>query len=309
MKEWIEYVAFMLAVRLAGMFGFPAIARVGAFAGMLVFRFTPIRKRVAYDNLRHAFPASSRDELRRIALGAYRNYGTSVFTLLWCRNRSEAELLPTVHVKNRELLDRYLHDRRGFILLSAHFGCWELITQAVRLHLGRPTALIVQTQRNARIDRVIVAIRGQAGNTTIPMGPASARESLRVLKEGGIITALADQSAARESVYVPFFGRPAATHRGVAALSLRTGAPILMHLLIRRPDDLYDIVFEEIPSADLDGYTDENILELTRRHTAMLERYVRQYPDHWLWMHKRWKHTAYHEEHQEKAAAAAGASE
>jgi KDO2-lipid IV(A) lauroyltransferase len=127
-----------------------------------------------------------------------------------------------------------------------------------------------------------------------------------VLKEGGIVAALADQSAARESIYVPFFGRPVAAHRGIAALSLHTGAPILMHFLIRQPDDTYAVAFEEIPTADLDGYTEENVLELTRRHTAVLERYVRAHPDHWLWMHKRWKHTAYHQEVQDQTADAPG---
>lgn len=306
MKDWIEYSAFMLAARLAGLFRFPAIAGFGAFAGSLVFLLTPVRKRVVSDNLAHAFPEKSQKERRRIAHGAYRNYGTSVFTMLWCRNRSEPELKSTVRLMNREVLDRYLQDRRGFILLSGHFGCWELIIHAVRLHLGRPVATIVQTQRNRRIDAVVDSIRTQWGNETIPMGPSSARESLRVLREGGVMAALADQSAARESIYVPFFGRPVAAHRGVAALCLRTGAPILMHFLIRRPDLAYDVVFEEIPAADLDGYNETNILELTRRHTAMLERYVRMYPDHWLWMHKRWKHTAYHEGSENAGGAADG---
>lgn len=282
----------MAAARVTALFRFPAIARIGAFAGSLVFFLTPVRKRVVFDNLAHAFPEKSAGERRRIAHGAYRNYGTSVFTMLWCRNRSEAELKRTVRLPERDVLDRYLHDRRGFILLAGHFGCWELIPHAVRLHLGRPFAAIVQVQRNRRIDAVVNGIRTQWGNETVPMGPSSARELLRVLKQGGIVLALADQSAARESIYVPFFSRPAATHRGVAALSLRTGAPILMHFLVRRADDTYDVVFEPIPSADLDGYNEANILELTRRHTALLERYVRMYPDHWLWMHKRWKHTA-----------------
>jgi Kdo2-lipid IVA lauroyltransferase/acyltransferase len=307
-KTGIEYFFFSLATRLAGMLSYSSMTRLGALAGALVFRLTPVRKRVVFDNLSHAFPEKTEAGLRAIALGAYRNYGTAIFTLLWCRNRPEEELRRTVHLRNREVLDRFLHEHRAFILLSGHFGSWELITQAVRLHVGRPFTIIVQTQRNRRVDALVNSVRCRFGNTVVPMGPSSARELLRVLKEGGTIAALADQSAARESLYVPYFGRPVAAHRGIAALSLRAGAPILMHFLIRRPDRTFDVVFEEVPSADLTGYSEENILELTRRHTAMLERYVRLHPDHWLWMHKRWKHTAWHEQMQEAPAGEADSS-
>lgn len=211
-----------------------------------------------------------------------------------------------MRIADRTLLDRYLLDRRGFILLSGHFGAWELIVQGVRAHIGRPLATIVQAQRNRRIDAVIDGIRCQFGNTTVRMGPSSARELLKILHGGGIVAALADQSAARESIYVPFFGRPVAAHRGIAALSLRTGAPILMLFLLRSSDGCYDVRFEEVPSADLPGSTEENVLELTRRHTAVLERYVRNHPDHWLWMHKRWKHTAYHQEQLDLSTSPAG---
>jgi KDO2-lipid IV(A) lauroyltransferase len=66
---------------------------------------------------------------------------------------------------------------------------------------------------------------------------------------------------------------------------------------VRQADGVYDTTFEEIDQSDLTGYTDENVLELTRRHAAILEKYIRLYPDQWLWMHKRWKHTEQYEAH------------
>jgi KDO2-lipid IV(A) lauroyltransferase len=127
------------------------------------------------------------------------------------------------------------------------------------------------------------------------MGP-SVRQVVRALQEGKTIALLGDQSGPRESVFIEFFGRPAATHRGPAAFSLRNGTPIVMIFLVRREDGTYDALFEEVDRSGLTGPSEENIVELTRRHTALLEKYVRLYPDHWLWMHKRWKHTAYFEQ-------------
>ena len=154
-------------------------------------------------------------------------------------------------------------------------------------------AVIVQRQRNRRIDALVDRIRTRLGNETIPMGPASARASLKHLRAGGVLGVLADQSGPKESIYIDFFGRPAATHRGVAALALRNRTPIVMAFLIRAHDGIYDVHFEPLPFDDLAEYSEEHIAELTRRHVGVLERMIRLHPDHWLWMHKRWKHTAH----------------
>ncbi|MBI1806750.1 MAG: lysophospholipid acyltransferase family protein, partial [Ignavibacteria bacterium] len=100
-----------------------------------------------------------------------------------------------------------------------------------------------------------------------------------------------DQSGPMEGVFIEFFGRRVATHQGPAAFALRSGAPMQIGFIIRRSDGTYEVILEDIRTADLHGNTEANILELTRRHTAILERYIRRYPDHWLWMHRRWKHT------------------
>ena len=76
---------------------------------------------------------------------------------------------------------------------------------------------------------------------------------------------------------------------------------MLIGFMIRKSDGTYEVVLEEIPTSDLVESTDEKIIELTQRHTAMLEKYIRLYPDHWLWMHRRWKHT-WESVHKEKDA-------
>jgi len=72
---------------------------------------------------------------------------------------------------------------------------------------------------------------------------------------------------------------------------LRSRVTMQIGFIIRQEDGTYEVILEEIPYYDLTEYNEDNVRELTRRHTAVLERYIRLYPDHWLWMHRRWKHT------------------
>lgn len=297
MKELLEYAAFRVLQLTARVLPFRVAGILGSFLGAIVYRCTPFRKSVVHDNLRAAFPGLSRGEIRRIALGAFRNYGIALVHMLWAGGQKDAVLQRVVRLANREVFDAARARGRGVILLSGHFGSWELLVHSVRLNLGEPAYIIVQRQRNKRIDALVNASRTLHGNVTIPMGP-SAREALRALAGGNILYALGDQSGPRESEFVSFFGRPAATHRGVAAFSLRTGAPIVMVVLLRQPQGTYEAVFEEVDRTGLDGSSAEAIHELTQRHASVLERHIRRHPDHWLWMHKRWKHTGYYESHR-----------
>lgn len=153
--------------------------------------------------------------------------------------------------------------------------------------------MIAQRQRNKRIDAMIEQARTRWNNKTVSMG-VSSREAFRALQDGAMMLILGDQSGPKEAVFIDFFGRPAATHRGAAAFSLKTKTPIIMTLMVRTNDGTYETVFEEIDKTGIEEYSEENVVELTRRHTAVLEKHIRLHPDHWLWMHKRWKHTEYY---------------
>lgn len=295
MTEYLEYLALRCLEGIATRLSFRSASAVGAILGWLVHSATGFRRRITLENLGKAFPDRSAGELRRIARGAYRNYGIAIMHMLWAGGQPPERLLPAVRPINKHIVDDCLARGKGLILLSGHYGAWELLATSLRLHLGRPVAMIVQHQRNEMIDARVDANRRRFGNTTIPMGP-SVREALKTLHEGNILLMLGDQSGPKEAVFIDFFGRPAATHRGAAAFSLKTGAPIVMCFLIRKPDETYDGVFEEVDSTGLTD-TEEGVVELTRRHTFLLEKYIRMYPDHWLWMHKRWKHTQHYKSH------------
>ncbi len=286
----LEYLLFLVIRRCLLLLPLKSAQRLGAAAGLLGYALSGSRRRVTLDNLAHAFPAMPLRERKAIARGAFRNYGTALFEFLWFPRLDDAALADLVTVPTVDALRAVAARGKGLILLSGHFGNWELIAFAVARLSGLPFTIIVQTQTNRDVDRVINEHRSLLGNAVVPMG-IGVREILRALHAGRVVAIAPDQSGPKEGVFVDFFGRLVATHQGPAVFALRTGAPMMMGFLIRQHDGRYTAVIEEIPTDGLPSDEEAAVVELTRRHTALLEQYIRRYPDHWLWMHRRWKHT------------------
>jgi KDO2-lipid IV(A) lauroyltransferase len=262
--------------------------RLGALLGGLAYYVSSARRRIALENLEHAFPEKSERERVRIAKGAFRNFGIAFVELLWFPNLTDPIIRQLVRVQNPQVMTEGHKKGKGMIMLAGHFGNWELTALAVAHQLNMSVTIIVQTQSNKLVDAVINRHRCLFGNRVVAMG-ASVREIVRTLQNRGIIAIAPDQSGPMEGVFVEFFGRKVATHQGPAVFALRSGAPLQMGFMIRQPDGTYEVVLHEIDTTDLGGAMEDNIQELTRRHTALLEEYIRKYPDHWLWMHRRWK--------------------
>ena len=290
MRYRIEYILFQFIKLVILALPLRSAQRFGCYLGSTVFHLSPRRREVALDNLRHAFPEKPDRERYEIAKGSFQNYGIALVELLWFPNLNEERLEKLLHPKNFDTLLEAHARGKGLIVLSGHFGNWELIAFGMA-HLAKiPFTIIVQKQNNLMVDRVINEHRCLLGNKVVAMG-LSIREIIRTLQDKGVVAIAPDQSGDREGgIYIEFFGRKVSTHQGPAAFALRSGAPVEMGFLIRRQDGTYDVIIEEVPFGDLKGYSEENVYELTRRHLAVLEAYIRRYPDHWMWMHRRWKH-------------------
>lgn len=305
MKHYIEFALFQVFRWCVMILPLKSAQRLGGYLGSLAFHLYTPRKNIALENLRYAFPEKTEEELRKIAQGAFRNYGIALVELLWFPNLDDKALRRLVGIQNLDLMKAAYARGKGLIMLSGHFGNWELIALAMGHFAKLPITIIVQTQANKLVDDVINRNRCLLGNRVVPMG-MSVREIIRTLDEGGVVAIAPDQSGAMEGAFVNFFGRSVATHKGPAVFALRSGAPVQMGFMTRKPDGTYTVVLEEIPTGDLTDNTEENVVELTRRHTALLEKYIRMHPDHWLWMHRRWKHTQEQVKQMEESSARAG---
>ncbi len=289
-RDILEFGGFVIAGFFVRLLPFRVAQRFGQRLGQFLYTNLKIRREITYQNLRAAFPEKSIEELDEIALEAYCNMLITFVELFWFPNFRRGAIMHIVRPKNPEVLENARRQGKGLILLSGHFGNWELMAFSTSVLFNLPFTIIVKDQRNPLVDKLINKYRSLCGSRMVSMDK-SVREVLTTLRNNGAIAMLADQSAPKERLFIDFFGRPAATYEGPAVFALRSGAPIIMFFLIRQKNGKYELVFEELPMSDLHGATDENIVELTRRHVAVLERYIREYPGQWLWLHKRWKHT------------------
>ncbi len=291
-RDILEFGGFVIAGFFVRLLPFRVAQRVGRRLGEFLYTNIKIRREVTYRNLREAFPDKSIEEIDAIALEAYANMMITFMEMLWTPNLTRGVLLHCVRLRNPEVYEQAARRGKGVIFLGGHFGSWELMAHVMPVLLRTPSLIIAKEQRNPLVDRLLTKYRSVFGNQIVVM-EHSVREVLTRLRNNGSVVMLADQSAPKERLFVNFFNRPAATFEGPAVFALRSGAPVLMMFLVRQKNGRYEFILEELPVDDIETATEENILELTRRHVAVLERYVREYPGQWLWLHKRWKHTEF----------------
>lgn len=287
MKNFIEYSLIVIFSGTIKRLPWRLVQLSGTFIGNLFFYLIPIRKKVVVSNLENTFQDRSDPEIKSIARKCYINFGKIIFEFIKLSAMNKAELFQHVEFENPELLKKAYEKGNGTLCISGHFGNWELMAAAIS-QLGYPMRAIAKEQRNKRVDRVIQDIRLNANVHTILLGMAL-RGVLGALKKNEFVAMLTDQDAHREGVFVDFLNRPSATAPGPAQFSLKNKAPLLFGAAVRDSKGNHRVHLEFVKTEDLDGATPENIRLLTQRHTKILEKYVKRYPDHWFWMHKRWK--------------------
>jgi len=255
--------------------------------GWFVYSVLRVRKKVVLANLRVAFPEKSIKELKNIGLRTYQNFAKMVFEYSRFPLLKKESIPGDWEVEGREHMDRALERGKGVIMVAGHFGNWEYMG-ACLAQLGYPIAFLVGEQHNKLIDDMMNRNRELMGIRIIHMGIA-VRGVIKTLRNNGIIALLSDQDAGRQGVFVNYFGKPSSTHQGPAIFALKTGATIIFASAIRLPRGRHKMVLERLCFDHLDGIANENIHEATQAYTTLLENKVREYPDHWFWMHRRWK--------------------
>lgn len=286
-KNRIEFIAVRAATRIIQSLSPNTAVKLGRRLGQFVYYAIPIRRDVVLENIERALPETSKKERRRIARGAYAMFGQNFFEFLRTPVRTHDELKSRMRMHNVHLLQEAHDSGKGTILMSGHFGNWEILACAI-VALGYPMVVIAKKQRNRLVDEMINSYRRSGGIETVPLG-MGVRDFLRALRQNKFVAMLADQEARKDAVFANFFNIPSATAAGPALLAIKTGAHIIFSTCIQRMDGDYDVYFEKIQTDDVDGLSEENIQLVTQRHVSTLEEKIREWPDHWFWMHKRWK--------------------
>ncbi|MCX6136771.1 MAG: lysophospholipid acyltransferase family protein [Ignavibacteriales bacterium] len=290
MKSHLEYLFLRALASIVLLCPWSWIYHIGNVIGAFTFSVLRVRRTLTMENLRWAFPEKSEEEREQIALESYQNLFVAFLEVYWFPRLTPEKVHSLMAVEGTELLEKARAEGRGVILITAHCGNWELGAVKVGLIAPAPLTVIVQEQSNKYVSDFVNRARSIFGNHPVLMQDAP-REILRALRRNEFVGIVADQSAAKEALRVKFFGRFTPTHDGPAVFSLRTGAPILMAYATRLPGGRYRAELEAVDLTGITGTDEEKICEITQRHVAALEGYVRKHPGQWLWLHRRWKHS------------------
>ncbi|HEY7511964.1 MAG TPA: lysophospholipid acyltransferase family protein [Vicinamibacteria bacterium] len=257
---------------------------LGALLGSLDRRHLAI----AAGNLRQAFPSWDQARVWRTARRVYAHFGAVLFDILWLQRRSPDQIRALVEVRGREHVERAMRAGRGALLVTSHIGNWELHGVAHGLIFGA-IHVVARPLDNPRLDQRLCAMRTMAGNTVIYKRKALAR-ILQALRAGGGIAILIDQNVQPgDGIFVDFFGRPAATTTVAAALAVKTGCALVPCRTELLPDGRYRLTYAPPVEWSASGDRQADVACLTQRLTRQIEEWVRETPEQWLWMHRRWK--------------------
>ena len=263
---------------------------IGRGVGLVVWWLARRRRRIALDNIRHAYKGQlTPREMRRLARRSLMHMGSVAAETIYIPRLISVETWQRYAVLEgyRQVLQPILAGR-GAIVVTGHLGNWEL-GAAVMAALGFPIFAIARPPSNPFVARRVRQVRQAYGQELIDKrGALDAMEE--VLQQGGVLGFLADQHAGRTGLWVDFLGRPASTHKAVALLAIRMNVPILVTYACRTGRGFRYVlrVAEAIQPAD---YADDpRALEhITQRYTTALGRAILDYPEQWLWAHRRWR--------------------
>jgi KDO2-lipid IV(A) lauroyltransferase len=273
----------------AGVLSRAQLFACGRALGTVGFCLSRRERRRALAHLAQAFPGESEETRRSYARKCFENLAVGLFETL-AMHRWPREKLRDLLV-NPEVFDRALELRdTGHVFVTAHMGNWEMLA-AMYVRYGGQLHVVGRRMERADFDSFLTTLRGASG-VEILHRDRSARHMLRALRNGVSIGILPDQDiAAVDGLFVDFFGRPAYTPAAPARLSLAARVPLYVSLLLRE-GDRFRMTFEGPLDEGLhDLPREEAELRLTQAWTDTLEGWIRRYPDQWVWMHRRWRHT------------------
>jgi KDO2-lipid IV(A) lauroyltransferase len=286
-----EYVVLRGAVGILAALPLGVALRVGEALAWFVWIVAAPLRRVGMINLGIAFPDKPPAERRRILRESLLNFGRMVAELAHLPQLTDEQLRDMVEFEDETWWREAIGWERptGVLILSGHFGNWELLVYA-HGRRGHPVTMVHRAMRNPLIDRWLHQVRGRAGTRLVRKARA-ATEVLRALREKQLLVLPFDQNSTRGlGVFVDFFGEPACTNAGIARIGLRAGAPVVPAFIVRQGGSARHRVYV-LPIIELENTGDPHadVERNTARLSAVFEDMVRRFPEQWLWVHKRWK--------------------
>ena len=291
MEEWLDRAAYVAARILIFIFErvpFAIGLKIGDTFGRALF-YVSKKRRVAYINMKAALGDQLTPAERWKAVRDHFGFmGQTAVEIMSFKQMHHKRYDLDVKILNLERYETLLHSGRGGVLITAHFGNWELLQVWSGLR-GMPIHVLTREQKYPRLNGLITELRESHGSVSISRG-AGVRGLIRALREGKMIGVLGDQSAGKsEGMILPFFGRRTTVPTGAFELAQRTGAFITPFFIVRTGGRNHEIHSEMALTEDAFLEPKARVEAQARQYLGILEDYIRRCPNQWLWENKRWK--------------------
>ncbi len=265
---------------------FKARQRLASLLTFIAFRIFGIRRRLIVSSICEHLDMSSA-EAEKLAEKTCFSFLLNAFAMAGLKFMSDEQLHNSIKTEGLHHLENALAEGKGAIIISGHFGLWELVPPWLA-STGHPITVVVRRQNNPYVDRWFEQMRRRHGAHTTDSG-FGIREILRSLRQGHILALMIDQDNGKQGIFVRFFKKWASAPTGPAQIALKTGAPIVPLAIFPDYADRHRLVI--FPPIRPQDFSDDTAgqQKLTAEYTGIMEEVIRSQPHNWFWLHRRWK--------------------
>jgi KDO2-lipid IV(A) lauroyltransferase len=290
LKNWLIYRFILILIAFFNLLPHRLSLFIGASFGKLAYLVLPESRKITFQNLKTAFPQLPTDSRKKLSLKVFESLGRNAVDAVRLPKMSWEEIQKITKVEGIEHLEKAYSLGKGVIGVTGHISNFELLAAYVSLR-GYKLSAIGRELYDPRLNELLIKNRQKMGVQNI-YSTASVKEVIKVLNSGRMIGVLMDQDTSRvKGIYVDFFGKKARTPVGPVILALKLNVPIVPMAIVQTREGNYKIFVREEVKPLVGKTKEENIYYLTQKCTEFLEQVIREYPDQWVWMHKRWLRT------------------
>lgn len=287
MKDWCYGITAKLIGFFVSLLPRSVALIFGGWLGKLVYWTAAEQRRLACKHIHQSLDVSDIYQVSVTAKKCFENLGKTVVEFMQFPRMSVGKIQKFVRIEGAQHVENAIAEGKGVILITGHFGNWELLAASITTRIA-PVTPIVRELRSPRLNELVSSYREKAGYATIDRD-TGVRDALRCLRGNGLLGIVADVDTSVNGVFVDFFGKPAYTPYSPIAFSLKTGAPIIPTFIIRQSDNTHQVIIEPPLTLERCDEKERELVVNTQKYTKIIEGYVRDYPEQWIWMHKRWK--------------------
>ncbi|HOB75810.1 MAG TPA: lysophospholipid acyltransferase family protein [Phycisphaerae bacterium] len=288
--DWLIYCGIRLVGMAFQMFPINVNLRTARWMGSIWYRLMRRHRERAFEHLRLAYGNElSQADRERIALASMQQMTMlAVETLFTPRLINEWTWPRYVRLKNLGPAADVLLSRRGAILVTGHYGSWELLGFTLTA-LGFPTVAVMRPLDNPYLNSYVMDVRARRGLQLL-YKKGAARSAGEILSSGGTLAFIADQNAGHKGLFVDFFGHKASTYKSIGLLAIEYKVPIVVGYARRVSDRFeYELGCNRVIHPEEWAGKDDELRWITQEYTRAIEAFIREAPEQYLWIHRRWK--------------------